>query len=71
MAIDSALALALALALGLSLTHISLDLFLPSELIEIVKPTGLYPDDEIDKRIRDYLHEMDGIISTRERSVLA
>ena len=50
---------------------ISLDLFLPSELIEIVKSTGLYPDDEIDKRIRDYLHEMDGIISTRERSVLA
>merc|ERR1712150_56141 len=48
---------------------ISLDLFLPSELIKTVKPTGLFQDEEIDKRILQLLYEMDEIVITREKNV--
>ena len=45
---------------------ISLDLFKPSELFKIVKPSSLYPDEEIDKRILDHLHEMEDRIARYE-----
>lgn len=38
---------------------IDLDLFRATELFLLVKPSGLFPDDEVDKRIVECLHERD------------
>ena len=41
------------------LDKIDLDLLPAADLFQLVKPSGLFPDDEVDKRIVECLHERD------------
>ena len=45
---------------------IDLDLFSASDLFQLVKPSGLFPDAEVDKRIIECLRERDEMASQKE-----
>ena len=47
---------------------IDLDLFHAIELYQLVKPSGLFPEDEVEKRIVKCLRERDEMISQKERN---
>ena len=45
---------------------IDLDLFTATELFQLVKPSGLFPDDEVDERILKHLGERDKVVYHKE-----
>ena len=53
------------------LGRIDLDLFRAIELYQLVKPSGLFPADEVEKRIVKCLRERDEMISQKEKNVVA
>ena len=48
---------------------IDLELFRAIELYQLVKPSGLFPADEVEKRIVKCLRERDEMISQKEKNV--